>query len=560
MQCEKCKAELTDEQNFCPFCGEAVVKNIEEKSENSGMPTDLPNSIVCELCGTESPSNATFCSVCGSRLEKKPGIQVNNRHDRSNVSRIPKSKSSLAVREIVKKSIVALVSLLILIFAFLPVVTLNFKVDNAYTKVNSFDVKLTAFDCIGMCFDSMKSMDSDELKDSDYYDEILNITEDISDDLDRAELKEAYGRLAFYTIKLTLCSEQAKFRVVYLISAVLSLALILIALAVFVLSVIDLILFVLRKEISVLSKIVKNFLSLLPAFMILLFAAISYCYGGINSQNCTFALTATNVLIIVLSLCTLAYIAVDRIFFSGKPEVNVKAIVFRSLSAVFACVLLFTMFMPVMSLNVKTKFDGKTKTESASVDFDASYFGNFDLTEEQLDSYENMTEFDAINQITAAFSSLGSYSKKEFSNGDSYFKNTTILNTAFLGFGGSDYAWIMAMTPVISLLIGAIAVILLWQNTIAVVEGTSPRGVLTITVRIIAIVLAAVAVALVAVFTVVSNYNLDLVDFSTLFSRGNSATVSVNAGTIVALIFSVAAMSVPMGKINKKEIEYIEKN
>ncbi len=558
MQCEKCKAELTDEQNFCPMCGEAVVKDTEEKPDESSIPHEKQSRIVCEACGTESAPDAVFCSVCGTRFEKRANPRSNNTHDSCKKVRAPKSKSVLSVREIVKKSIVSLVSLLILIFAFLPVVTLNFKVDSTYTKVNSFDVKLTAFDCIGMCFDSMKSMDSDELRDSDYYDEILNITEDLSDDLDSDELKEACGKLTFYTIKMFLSGKNAKFRVVYLISAVLALALVLLALATFVLSVIDLILFVLRKEITVLSKIVKNFLALLPAFMILLFAAISYSYGGINSSNCTSSLTATNVLVIVLSLCTLVYLAVDRIFFSGKLEVNVKAIVFRSLSAVFACVLLFTMFMPVMSLNVKTEFDGKTKAESASVGFDASYFGNFDLTEEQLDEYEGKTEETVVFQIQGAFKAIGEYSKKEFLRGESNVQNTVILNNAFCGFGGADCAWLMAMIPVASLLLGAIAVILIWQNIIAVVEGTSPRGALTITVRIIAIALAAVAVALVAVFAVVSNYNLDFVDFSTLFGRGHSATVSVNAGTIVALIFSVALICVPMGRRNKKE--YIEED
>ena len=209
--------------------------------------------------------------------------------------------------------------------------------------------------------------------------------------------------------------------------------------------------------------------------------------------------------------------------------------------------------MPIISFNVKTVFAGKTKSENVSIGFNHSYFGSFDMTEEELDNYKDMTESDADSEIWRNFQLLVGYSKKEFSRGESNAENSAIINIAFLGYGAADVAWIMAMLPVVSLLIGAAAVILLWQNIMAVVDGSSPRRSLTVTVRIIAIVLAVVAIALTATFAIISNYNLDLIKFG----KGHDARVALNAGTIIALIFSIASLCVPMGKRNKEE--HIEK-
>lgn len=553
MQCEKCKAELTDGQNFCPSCGAAAVKNVNEENENLSVPCKEQSTVVCEVCGTESAPNAAFCAVCGNRLAKKENSRSDSGGDSSYKSLTSKSKSGLSVREIVKKSIVALVSLAILVFAFLPVVSFQCNLDGFNTAdldIDKIDIKFSAFDCIGMCFDAMKSLDKEELLESDYYYEIESIAEDLLDDLDKDEQKEACSKLALYTIKLFLSSENAKFRVVYVFSLVLAIALILFVLAAFALSFTDLVLFVLKKDIPVLIKTVKNILAVLPAFMILLFAAVKYSYPTeYSGLPVTSSLTATGVLIIVLSVCALAYLAMDRIFFSGKIKVNVKEIVYRSLSSVFACVLLFTMFMPIISFNAKTIFGGKTKLESVSIGFNHSYFGSFDMTEEELDKYRDMTESYADFEIKRNFQLLGGYSKKEFSRGESNSENDAIMNIAFLGYGGTDMAWIVAMLPVVSLLIGAVAVILLWQNIMAVVDGSSPRSSLTVTVRIIAIILTVVALVLVTLFTVISNYNLDLIKFG----KGHDASVSLNAGTIVALIFSIASLCVPMGKRNKEK-------
>ena len=567
MQCKKCNAELTDEQRFCSYCGEAVNKCSAEDGdkEQENYLSDKNEKIrpvFCRACGVELTPEAAFCSACGVRVDKRAVTREKCFKDISEKASDSRLKKGGLVREIIKKSTVVFVSLLLLIFSFLPVATHTLEPYTYNLEHDAYDVRLNAFDYIVLCFDAMYSMDADDIEESDAYDEYLEWVDVLrDDDLDDDELEEAYSNVIYYQLKLMLANENANFRFVYLLSAVFALALVLMALAVFVLSVLDLILFLTKKNFVILGKLVKNFLAIIPMLAILLYAAGTYSYFApvsLLGEKATTSISATSVFAIVLSLGVLAYLAVDRIFFSGKIRVNTGEIVRRSLSSVFACIMLFTVFMPFISFNVKTAFNGKDKTESASVSLDASYFGEFDITEEALEEYDDLTESEAFLIIRRAFGFLGGYTKKEFLRGESNSENRIILNNAFVGFGGEDYAWVMAMIPVVALLIGIIAAVLLWQNLIAVVEGTSPRGSLTITVRIIAIVLAVITVAFVTVFVMVSSYNLDLIGFSGPFGRGHTATVSISAGAILALVSAVAVMSVPMGKNNEEFLTSVE--
>ena len=53
-RCSRCNHEINDNINFCPYCGEKVVRNVEK---------------ICNLCGSIfMDENMLYCSNCGSRL------------------------------------------------------------------------------------------------------------------------------------------------------------------------------------------------------------------------------------------------------------------------------------------------------------------------------------------------------------------------------------------------------------------------------------------------------------------------------------------------------------
>ncbi|NUN10838.1 MAG: tetratricopeptide repeat protein [Ignavibacteriaceae bacterium] len=70
VSCGGCRKEISEDYNFCPYCG-SEVSRAEEPVQEQPTQAVAGEYIVCALCGDETPAGNQTCNGCGSVLEGK---------------------------------------------------------------------------------------------------------------------------------------------------------------------------------------------------------------------------------------------------------------------------------------------------------------------------------------------------------------------------------------------------------------------------------------------------------------------------------------------------------
>ena len=533
--CSCCGAELREDSIFCFSCGTKVV--CEEREAG-----------VCRSCGAELPPKAAFCGFCGTKVFEAE--QIEERTERGNGSN---PLSGAYVKKLIKKSVILLTSLLLLIFSFLPLISLKAETDAFDKEDIEVSVDFGTIDSFIFFFDSTKNLEDEDIVDSSLYEKIEELGEEVDEYSSKRKLSNVFSEVAYYFSRLLLQSVLTPFSVMYLVSAVLSLLYILLTSSFFAFSLADILFFLFGKEKDFLARVSVCLLSFVPVFAVVVYAATKFSYFGLPSSipNMDSPLevspSATLVLTIVFALIALAAISVERIFFSGTIKVSVGEIIKRTLSSTAATVVLFSVFLPLISFEAKTHFDSSDKRQSASLAFDASYFRNLELTEDTREEIENTDEHAAYNSIQSMCNRISYYTKKEFTNGYATSIISSIITSSFVGFGAVSVSGLFALIPLISVVTALLAGLVLWQNILAISVGKSPKGWITIPARIFAFLLAIVVLAMLIVFITVCNHNISEV-LEYLRYSDSSFKVLISSGSVVSLIFSVFMLSVPMKK------------
>nr|WP_297864466.1 zinc ribbon domain-containing protein [uncultured Acetatifactor sp.] len=63
MMCENCGVTISYGSVFCNQCG----KKADEKSEDGGMPVNVPETPKCSQCGAVLKEGSLFCTSCGAK-------------------------------------------------------------------------------------------------------------------------------------------------------------------------------------------------------------------------------------------------------------------------------------------------------------------------------------------------------------------------------------------------------------------------------------------------------------------------------------------------------------
>lgn len=501
-KCTSCGCDLLEGAKFCSQCG------VEQKPQGTGAePTDM----YCTGCGAELTPTAVFCSACGQKR----------------ASRASKARNGKVVRDWVKHSLVLLIAVLFVSVAFLPIVRMSVKESGV-----KFTLKLSAIDSIALCFHATQMLTEEEL--TEELGELLMDKNVL--DLEDLELNLLANRAMRFAIQ----SEEVSFKPQYVLTALLAFLYLMASIAFFAFSAIEFVFFCLGRKRPKLFRAVVQMLCAIPILAIVTGIAISFSFvpGGLSGSV---------IALVAMSLAVIAYFAIDH-YFLGETKIKPRAgaIVKRSLSVVVCAMMMLSICFPVVTYKAKTVFANREERSIASRPLDVRFFENFALSEsqikvydEELKYYEN-TDCSVIQSYTDAYSF---FTRRDFEKGEANELDGKILTTAFLSAGIYEVGWLVSLSTILSILVSLIGGILLWQNFVALVSDASPRRFVTIPLKALGVLAAAMLLALMIVFVAVGTHNIEMIDFANA-----KLSLSIAAGAILSVIFSLMVAIVPMRK------------
>ena len=111
-----------------------------------------------------------------------------------------------------------------------------------------------------------------------------------------------------------------------------------------------------------------------------------------------------------------------------------------------------------------------------------------------------------------------------------------------------------AAIPLIAIIVTLIAAFVMWINLYAVITGKALHKGITVPIKILGVIAALALLACMIVVLLVSNHNLDKIDYP----KGCGSDAVLGAGPVMAVIFAIAACCIPMAKKKDKspKVEY----
>jgi ribosomal protein L40E len=557
--CASCGAKLNDTQKFCYKCGTEWV-------------APQPKGAVCSECGAPVPTDADFCGECGARLtvddtnviiapvedgapatvfadnlpnEVKTALNIEDTPTRA------EKKHIFTVLELVKRSLVLLIALLVFGLAFAPVSEMEMDLGPELQQiVDDIDIKLTALDLVCIPFDAAKSVEAEDIPDLELYEELEEMAKDLEYAILYEEELEDYDRLIYLTVRLMLQSDEVDTSASMIFGAVTA-ALYLVLSALFLVFAAVWFAALFRGS-DALGGAALGLLAAAPIYTIA-FLVSNAISGMRNSMALDEVEVSVNVspapvLSIVLAFAVLAFVAVLRIFFEERPPVRVGSIIKRSLACALSLVLILLPLAPVFNTTVKTKFNGKDKATEASTSLGAEFFTSLEISKKEIEERDDKDESSVRYDVNNYYEAIANESKRTYESGESA-ANTLLAKELLVGYGGYEYASVFSLGMICYALITMCAAALLWVNLVAVATGYGPKRYVTIPIKALAVGFAIGALVLAIVICSVITTNVG--EFKNM-----NYSFKLNGGIITTLVFAVLTAGAPMVWKPRKSEEF----
>lgn len=474
---------------------------------------------VCPRCG-RACEGQNFCSNCGYAIKADVCTDMpKGRKER-------KQKKSFAL-SIVQRSLILAMAVFMVIAAFLPITKMEMS-----DVVDGLDVEVsfTPLDSLVMLGNSLYSIDEEEQEEL-----LLEVTEDLQDYFVDWEIGDDMDEISSYVkkyVSIMIRSEDFSPDIGLIAAAVLSFMQIGLS--------VTLLVFAALSFAALFTDKVRSFHSLSFLLMglcaVLTFAnAIAFKYmlgiGGITN------ILAAPICVFVFMLLILTTFFILRLVI-GKEKIAAGAVVKYSLSLVFAFALLFSAFAPIINTEVRANFKKENSVRRESSALSASLFAGLGLSEAEREEMEARHD-DNTNYTYAedCFAALENYTKRQFAKGDAEISNQLVFASLFLGWGVYDYSLFFALGAVSILLLVIATLLLVWQSGYELATGKRLSLAISLSAKIVAVVMAAATLVLVIIMCSITSSNADALN---LFYRA-----SVAAGPILLLIFSVILCCIP---------------
>ncbi len=493
----------------------------------------------CTKCGQLLSDDSLFCSTCGAKQEKGETVTYTPATTNDNSLNKKTAISSNAIGKdkiisIVKSGLIALLSVIMLIFSFLPIFSIKYEYQK--TEIN---VNVSAIDCASIMFYSFNSLTTEEIEESDLYYKNQEILQELQDEIVYSEefTDEANNLVNKYVKNiafLAVMHEDYTNLLPTIAIGSVSIVYILFAITTFILSILKLL-----STIGVFEKdTIKN--------LALRFSIITLCVCLLISTVATSTLRIPtfetsvgygSLTIIVLAFIVyLALMLINVIFKQYEKKINLPL---KFVSIAFAIALILLSTSSILTANVKTTFSGKDSKRELSIevyqdvykdliiknDDKETIYEIIDLTKEEKREY--------FEEIFKAYSYYTTYQIKE-GHADSITSN---LTTTLLKVKADEFIRIVLSTYQIISYLGVIfALFILYENIICLTLGKYAHFILILG-KILTLITSLVSLTMNVILLITLNGITD--------TYLSGLSYSLGVGTIIMAIIALTAIFTP---------------
>lgn len=535
----------------------------------------------CMSCGTKLPIEARFCSACGARQElfedskaeepvEQPILEAESleyapiddsaAEQNFSTNTVPqgnwtpekeKRESAASLRGVlnwVSCGLALLLSVVMLVMAFLPITTHR----SSFGEMEDVEFSYSIVDIMVLFFDSLQSLDEEELQDSKIMDDIQECVEELQDESGgnlpdeyrklSSKEKSLYNQYLFLLQRLNQMSENTVTTPDGVAGFVFAILYFVLLAALPVIGILRLLgMFGIRCLNPTTLK--KWQIALFCAVPMLLFVQF-FNTLTIGSET---LMAGGAITTMVLSGVLIAFHIILSMV-SGELKWNRNTVV-RLISAFAMIALMIVAFTPVIATEVRTVFAGKDSKKAETMWLNVACFVSGYLSENEIDELAALRE-SGLNAVTenvgAALNEFSFYTVKEVRDGAADTLNVYVFKALGTGNAFYEVSWTFGLTSLMYVLAMLALCLCLWQNLIYFTGGRY-CSVIALIGKILAFTFFLVALALIITFVVLmSSYANEYVP------RGYSYSVSIAAGAIVACILSVAHMFCPARLFKKK--------
>ena len=433
----------------------------------------------------------------------------------------------------IRASVTSLIAVVMLIMAFLPVVSINFDIE----ELEGAELKIGSIDIIGFATDSLFFMSSEDLNDSVLAEKIDLLTEELFNGIDdsiesfselNAIERSLLNDLMIKATKYQLRHEDTMPTVTLILSAFIALSYLLSAAALLILSIL---------HISALFRLIninigqtehrcRSLVILTPILALSLLAAIRLLFSKATISGGM----VTTLIFGSVALCLLVGYSLCTGFKIGRREM-----IIRAASMATSVAIMISVLCPVMVCCTEGIFSGRKTYTVAKANIDPSFFNSMYISDSLLTEYEateNLVSNAKEELLTSSIAALTDYSVREIRNG-SADANINALLISFTSIHGLyEYSWFFAPVSALCLLAFVGAALALWQ-ALCFFGAADYRKRIVFISRIATVLASILALTSVIVFT-------SFVKYYCVNYKIENYALYIGAGLIVATVSAVA--------------------
>lgn len=531
----------------------------------------MENTKFCLYCGASLPEGARFCFSCG-KAQEMPAAQASA--PSTPVSEVATPPATPAAEPAVsprapapaahpaqpkhrrpvlpwlKATVLLLFATVMLVMAFLPIVTIKNE-----SVGEEIEISLTPINTLTFFFDSFANLSYEDIEDSalsqkgeDLFEEAEEVFEALEEDgynkLTPAE-RRMVQKVVILSMRLLYQFEDTATAPVFYLMAILVVLYLALCVALFVVALLHLLgaVGVLGFK-TKLEKATSLLFCAVPAMLLVLYLATSANFNGA-------AMAVPAVLTLVWGgICVFAFFLL-RMIVSPKAERRVP--VARIISVCLTVVLLCMPFVPVLSVQVRAEFDGRSGMTTAQTPMGLTLFGGLLYSESEREEYEEVKDLTLNEKTELAEELVGYYEYYKLRQVREGYANTyhyQLIKFSLAGKGLQSLAGVFGLIPVFYLLVMLGAALLLWQNLCALLGFELKKGS-----ALAARLLLYIASALVLIATIVC---VAALNFCVGYYAPAGCGILMGAGSILVLVFAIASAACPLaGKPREAEKEQV---
>lgn len=563
-----------------------VKQTVAEVKSESSRSNVTEEYISISECINPKNSETKIASVASEAQIQPEKAEEDESHqpDYLSVASEPEKKPAKAVefkpspKKIVKGAAMLLISIVLLIMAFLPIYSI--KCDVRYTtieKTSQMRMSFSAVDTIAIFFNSTKSLDDEQIQDL-----VLDMMEEEAFEIEKASAKidDIYdiqddelkmitnisSKHATKSFIKVVASERYNTTPTLVLATVIAFVYLLAVLALFIMSIFSLMSALTPINVSVrIEKASLTLISLLPILIGTIWYALSVIIGTPAASDMNGVISSVGALFIdasahlgsgiITTIVISATVAVGFLAYGiishkrGASHISAT----RIASTVVAVILLVMLALPISVCTVDTLFNNRNAEKEVKIGLDAGFFEDYmnvsrkEIREEgglrdRNESYEDLEDFQGKNELRKFFADeldtkFGAYTLFEVSRGEADTTNAQFLREFFVASGDYKDLGVYLLIPIMYTLVALGALLVIWQNVVYVAFGTRMKACAVIG-KIIALVAAVVSIAVFISFMILAG------DAVSDYAPGGYM-ISIGAGPILIGVFALALTCIP---------------